>query len=59
MALRSIKTKRDYHRALKEIERLMGAKQRTPESDRLNVLVALVEAWETKRYPVNVTVSKP
>ena len=44
-----IKTKRDYQRALKDIEGLMDAKRGTPEGDRLDVLVTLVEAWEAKQ----------
>ena len=48
MDVQPIKTKRDYFRALKEIEPLMDAKRGTPEGDRLDVLVTLVEAWEAK-----------
>ena len=48
MDIQPIKTKRDYLRALKEIEPLMDAKRGTPEGDRLDVLVTLVEAWEAK-----------
>lgn len=46
MEVKPIKTKRDHRRALKEIEGLMNAKLGTPEGDRLDVLVTLVEAWE-------------
>ena len=48
MDIRPIKTQRDYRRILKEIEGLMNAKRNTPEGDRLDVLVTLVEAWEAK-----------
>jgi HTH-type transcriptional regulator/antitoxin HigA len=54
--LAQIKTQRDYRRVLKEIERLMNARRNTPEGDRLDVLVTLVEAWEAslfKRHPVS------
>lgn len=54
MDIEPIKTKRDYHRTLKEIEGLMTAKRNTPEGDRLDVLVTLVEAWEAKHYPVDL-----
>jgi HTH-type transcriptional regulator/antitoxin HigA len=54
MDVTPIKTKRDYRRALKEIEGLMDAKRGTPEGDRLDVLVALVEAWEAKHYPIDL-----
>jgi HTH-type transcriptional regulator/antitoxin HigA len=49
-----IKTKRDHRRALREIEGLMDAKRGTPEGDRLDVLVTLVEAWEAKHYPIDL-----
>ena len=49
-----IKTQRDYHRILKEIEGLMTAKRNTPEGDRLDILVTLVEAWERKHYRVDL-----
>ena len=46
MEIEPIKTKRDYQRTLKEIEGLMTAKRNTPDGDRLDTLVTLVEAWE-------------
>ena len=49
-----IKTEQDHQRALKEIEGLMTAKRNTPKGDRLNVLVMLVEAWETRHYPLDL-----
>jgi len=54
MEIEPIKSKRDYRRALKEIEGLMHAKRNTPNGDRLDVLVALVEAWEAKHYPLDL-----
>ena len=54
MDVTPIKTKRDHRRALKEIEGLMGAKRGTPEGDRLDLLVTLVEAWEAKHYPFDL-----
>lgn len=54
MDVQPIKTRRDYHRALKEIERLMNSKRGTPEGDRLDILVTLVEAWEVKHYPIDL-----
>ena len=47
----NIKSERDHQRALEEIESLMAAKPNTPEGDRLDVLVTLVEAWEPKHVP--------
>ena len=54
MEIEPIKNKRDYRRALKEIEALMHAKRNTPQGDRLDVLVALVEAWEAKHYALDL-----
>ncbi len=54
MEIQPIKTKRDYRRALKEIEGLMAAKRGTPKGDRLDILVTLVEAWEAKHYPLDL-----
>ena len=54
MDIAPIKTQRDYRRVLKEIESLMTAKRNTPEGDRLDVLVTLVEAWERKHYPLDL-----
>ena len=50
MEIRPIKTKADYRAALKEIEALMAAERDTPEGERLDVLVTLVEAYENKHY---------
>jgi HTH-type transcriptional regulator / antitoxin HigA len=54
MNIRPIKNRRDHRRALKEIEGLMRARRNTPEGDRLDVLVTLVEAWEAKHYPLDL-----
>ena len=51
MDVAPIKTRRDYRSALKHIEGLMTAKRGTPEGDRLDLLVTLVEAWERQHYP--------
>jgi HTH-type transcriptional regulator / antitoxin HigA len=52
MDVAPIKTRRDYRTALKHIESLMRAKRGTPEGDRLDVLVTLVEAWQPQHYPL-------
>ena len=54
MDISPIKTDGDYRRALKEIESLMNAGPSSPEGDRLDVLVTLVEAWEAKHYPMDL-----
>jgi HTH-type transcriptional regulator/antitoxin HigA len=54
MNINPIRTKADYRAALKEIEGLMSARTGTPEGERLDVLVTLVEAWERKRFPMEL-----
>jgi HTH-type transcriptional regulator / antitoxin HigA len=54
MDIKPIKTKADYQAVLKEIEGLMAAKANTPEGDRLDVLVTLVEAYERKHFPMDL-----
>ncbi|NQE47525.1 DNA-binding protein [Herbaspirillum rubrisubalbicans] len=54
MDIKPIKTDADYRAALTEIEGLMTAKLNTPEGDRLDILVTLVEAYEAKHYPVDL-----
>jgi HTH-type transcriptional regulator/antitoxin HigA len=54
MNIRPIKSERDYRRALKQIDELMGARRNTPEGDLLDILVTLVEAWEEKRWPIDL-----
>jgi HTH-type transcriptional regulator/antitoxin HigA len=52
--IKPIKSDQQYRRALKEIEGLMAARRNTPEGDRLDVLVTLVQAWEAKHYPLDL-----
>ena len=54
MDIKPIRTKRDHEAALKAIEALMRAKRNTPDGDRLDVLVTLVEAYEAKHFPLDL-----
>jgi len=54
MNIKPIRTKADYKAALKTIESLMSAKANTPEGDRLDVLVTLVEAYERTHFPMDL-----
>lgn len=54
MEIKPIHTKKDYRDTLKEIDTLMTAKRNTPEGDRLDVLVTLVEAYERKHVPLEL-----
>jgi len=53
MEIKPIRNDRDHDRALREIERLWGAAVGTPKGDRLDVLLALVDAYERTRHPVD------
>lgn len=54
MNLRPIKTKADYEAALREIERLWGAEDGSPEGDHLDVLATLIEAYEESNFPMDM-----
>lgn len=55
MEITPIKTESDYQAALREIEGLMDASPDTSEGDRLDVMTTLVEAFESKHYPIEAT----
>ena len=52
MEIKPIRTKRDHERALLEIQRLWDARPGTAEGDRLDVLATLVDAYESKHFPI-------
>ena len=52
MVIRPIRTKADHRAALKEVERLWEAEPGTPDGDRVDVLVTLIEAYEAKHHPI-------
>jgi HTH-type transcriptional regulator/antitoxin HigA len=52
MKIRPIRTKADYRAALKETERLWEADPGTPDGDRVDVLVTLIEAYEAEHLPI-------
>jgi HTH-type transcriptional regulator/antitoxin HigA len=51
--LKPIRSKADHRNALREVERLWGAKSGTLEGDRLDVLATLIDAYETEHYPMD------
>jgi HTH-type transcriptional regulator/antitoxin HigA len=53
MEIKPIRTERDYERALREVELLMDAKPGTAQDDRLDVLATLVDAYESKHFPID------
>lgn len=54
MDIKPIKTDADYREALTIIESLMMAGPDTPEGEKLDVLVTLVEAYEAKHFPMDL-----
>lgn len=52
MEIRPIKTEQDYDAALAEVEALWGAEPDTPNGDKLDVLITLIEAYEVKHHPI-------
>jgi len=54
MEIKPIHTKKDHRAALAEIDANWGAPEGTEKGDRLDVLLALVEIYEAKRWPINV-----
>jgi len=53
MEIKPIKTEDDYEATVAEIEKLWDSQPDSPESDRLDILATLVEAYECKHYPID------
>lgn len=50
MEVQVVRNEEDHRAALTEIDALWGAPEGSPEGDRLDALVALVESFEEKRW---------
>lgn len=51
--VRPLKSDADYQAALAEIEEMLGnAEPDTPQGDKLELLITLVEAYENQHYPM-------
>jgi len=57
MDIRPIRTDEDHRAALATIEACWGAPEGTEEGDKLDVLSALVEIYEAKRWPIEASAS--
>lgn len=53
MGIKPIRNARDHDKALREIERLWGAPEGSPRGDRLDVLIALTDAYERMCHPMD------
>ena len=54
MDIKPIKTDTDYRAALKEVETLMMTEPNTPEGEKLDILVTLIESFERKHFPLDL-----
>ena len=50
--MKPLRTETDYQNALKRVEQIWTAQQGTPELDELEILVTLVEKYESIHYPL-------
>jgi HTH-type transcriptional regulator/antitoxin HigA len=57
MHIRPIRNDQDHRAALAEIDACWGAPEGTEKGDKLEVLVALVESYEARRWPIEGDVS--
>jgi HTH-type transcriptional regulator/antitoxin HigA len=55
MEIRPIRTDKDHKAALAEIEACWGAPEGSEAGDRLDVFLALVEIYESKRWPTDLS----
>lgn len=52
LAMKPIRTEQDYDQALERLNEIFFAPENTPESDELEVLSVLIEAYETRHYSI-------
>jgi HTH-type transcriptional regulator/antitoxin HigA len=54
MDIKPIKRGADYERALRRVEELWDSREGSPESDELEILTTLIEAYEQEHYPIDL-----
>ena len=52
MIIKPIRNEKDYESALARVREIWDAGEGTPESDELDVLVTLIEAYGEQHYPI-------
>ncbi len=52
MNVKPLRTERDYEQALKQLEKVFDAPKGTAENDLAEVLVTLIDKYETEHYPI-------
>ena len=53
MEIKVIKTELDYNQALKRLEEIFHAPEKTPEGDEAEILSILIEKYEDEHYPID------
>jgi HTH-type transcriptional regulator/antitoxin HigA len=54
MDIKPIKNERDYEQALQRVESLWKSPEGSAESDELDVLATLIEAYELEHFPIDL-----
>jgi len=54
MDIKPIRGEADYERALRRVEELWKASEGSTESDELDILATLIEAYEREHYPIDL-----
>jgi HTH-type transcriptional regulator/antitoxin HigA len=52
MNIKLIKTKKDYEKSLKRVESLWGARLGSRDGDELDILITLIERYESEHYNI-------
>ena len=53
MTIKTIRSERDLRAAFKRLDVIFQAAAGTPQADEMEVLAALIEAYENKHYPIS------
>lgn len=53
MKVRPLRTEKDYEQALKQLEKVFDAPKGTTENDLAEVLVTLIDKYETEHHPID------
>lgn len=51
--IKPLKSEADYKMALVELEKVFDCKPNTPEADRAEILIMLINKYEEQHYPLN------
>ncbi len=55
MIIKPIRNEKDYEAALARVREIWDSEEGTPESDELDILATLIEAYGDKRYPLRTS----